>query len=182
MTHIFLDARTATPHFPGIGRYVRNLAAAMAPLLADDERLTLLWDPSTPGAWDPTPLADGRVGVVSAPVSPFGLAQQVRIPKLLNAQCTMHNAQWGGSHAISQSPNLPISQSKIYHSPYYLMPYTVPMLARMPGVLTFYDLIPVRFPDLVSAQARLLFRFAMRLGVAQRRGTSSPFPSPPARI
>ncbi len=171
MIHIFLDARTATPHFPGIGRYVRNLAAAMVPLLADDERLTLLWDPSTPGAWDPTPLADERVSVVPAPVSPFGLAQQVWIPKLLNAQWTMHNAQWGGARPISQSPNLPIPnpQSPIYHSPYYLMPYTVPLMARMPGVLTFYDLIPVRFPDLVSAQARLLFRFAMRLALRSVR-------------
>lgn len=26
MSHFILDARTATAHFPGIGRYVRNLA------------------------------------------------------------------------------------------------------------------------------------------------------------
>ena len=48
MTHYVLDARTATPHFPGIGRYVTNLAAALAPLLAPDERLTILHHPDHP--------------------------------------------------------------------------------------------------------------------------------------
>ena len=44
MTHYVLDARTATPHFPGIGRYVTNLARELIPLLASDERLTILHD------------------------------------------------------------------------------------------------------------------------------------------
>ncbi|MCX7792124.1 MAG: hypothetical protein N2378_15935 [Chloroflexaceae bacterium] len=48
MSHYILDARVATPHFPGIGRYVTNLAAALIPLLAHDERLTLLYDPAHP--------------------------------------------------------------------------------------------------------------------------------------
>lgn len=48
MPHYVLDARVATPHFPGIGRYVTNLAAALIPLLADDERLTILYDPAHP--------------------------------------------------------------------------------------------------------------------------------------
>lgn len=43
-----LDAHTATAHFPGIGRYVVNLALAMAPLLAPEEHLTLLRDPTQP--------------------------------------------------------------------------------------------------------------------------------------
>ena len=29
MSHFVLDARTATPHFPGIGRYATNLARAL---------------------------------------------------------------------------------------------------------------------------------------------------------
>ncbi len=168
MTHIFLDARTATPHFPGIGRYVRNLAAALVPLLAKDEHLTLLWDPSTPGAWNPAALADERVAVVPAPVSSFGVAQQWQIPKLLNAQWGEGRGARGESLSTTQS-KIQNPKSKIYHSPYYLMPYIVPMLARMPVVLTFYDLIPVRFPELVSAQARLLFRVATRLALGSAR-------------
>ena len=46
MPHFVLDARTATPHFPGIGRYAGNLARAMTPLLAPDERLTILQVPA----------------------------------------------------------------------------------------------------------------------------------------
>lgn len=147
MKRFFLDARTATPHFPGIGRYVRNLAAALIPLLAEDQRLTLLWDPSTPGGWDPKGLASDRVQRLPAPVSPFGLAQQWQIPRILR--------------------QLPASaQDSIYHSPYYLMPYRT----GLPTVLTFYDLISLRYPEYVSPQARLFFRLAtqMALWPAQR--------------
>ena len=205
MSHFFLDARTATPHFPGIGRYVRNLATALVPLLAGDEHLTLLWDPSTPGAWNPAGLAGDRVTVLPAPVSPFGLAQQWRIPKMINAQWGGGRRARGESQPLSHSPTLPLSQSPlsqspipnpqspIFHSPYYLMPYTVPRLARMPVVLTFYDLIPLRFPELVSAQARLLFRIAMRLALrsarhiiaiseAARRDLIADFGVDPARV
>lgn len=56
-----LDARTATDHFPGIGRYVVNLAQAMVPLLSQDEWLILLRDPAQPSRWDPTALAGERV-------------------------------------------------------------------------------------------------------------------------
>ena len=51
MTHYVLDARTATPHFPGIGRYVTSLAAALAPLLMSDEHLTILHHPDHPPAF-----------------------------------------------------------------------------------------------------------------------------------
>ncbi len=92
MPHYLLDARTATPHFPGIGRYARSLAAAMLPLLASDERLTLLVDPQQPFELD---------GATSLPVdaSPFSLSQQWRVPQAVKAQ-----------------------RADLYHSPYYLMP------------------------------------------------------------
>lgn len=93
MPHFLLDARTATPHFPGIGRYVRSLAAAMLPLLRPDERLTLLVDPQQPLRLD---------GATSLPLdaSPFSPAQQWRVPQAVRAQ-----------------------RADLYHSPYYLMPY-----------------------------------------------------------
>ncbi|MGQ9489415.1 MAG: glycosyltransferase family 4 protein [Anaerolineae bacterium] len=79
MPHYILDARTATPHFPGIGRYVANLAANLIPLLAADERLTILYDPAHPLALPPSE----AVRLVPAPVSPFSLRQQWALPQLI---------------------------------------------------------------------------------------------------
>ncbi|MFZ1753297.1 MAG: glycosyltransferase family 1 protein [Caldilineaceae bacterium] len=142
-----LDARTATAHFPGIGRYVRNLAGALPSLLAEDERLVLLWNPSDPIAWNPTALASPQVQIVSAPVSSFGLSQQWKIPRLLRQ--------------IAQSP-VPNPQSPLYHSTYYLMPYRT----GAPTLLTIYDLIALLHPQTVSLRARLFFRAATRLALA----------------
>jgi len=143
-THLryFLDARTATPHFPGIGRYVRSLAAALPAHLAPHERLTLLTPPISPGdaTWS-TPGADA----VTVDASPFRLAQQWRIPRLL-----------------AQARRTMPGDSLLYHSAYYLMPY-------WPGirtVLTVYDLIAMLHPQTVSRRAALFFRFTHRLAVA----------------
>jgi alpha-1,3-rhamnosyl/mannosyltransferase len=133
-----LDARAATDHFPGIGRYVVNLAQAMVPLLGVGERLSLLRDPGQPSSWDPTALAGERAQVVDVPLSPFSLGQQWSIPRLL--------------HHLG---------ADVYHSPYYLMPYR----PGVPAVVTVYDLIPLLFPRLASARARLLFRWAMALAL-----------------
>ncbi len=127
-----LDARTATDHFPGIGRYVVNLARAMTPLLDGDERLILLRDPTQPSRWDLRALAGEKLQVVDAPLSPFTLRQQWAIPRLLRRL-----------------------GADLYHSPYYLMPY----LPGVPTVVTMYDLIPLLFPHRVSTPARLLFRW-----------------------
>jgi alpha-1,3-rhamnosyl/mannosyltransferase len=133
-----LDTRTATEHFPGIGRYVVSLARAMAPLLAQDERLVLLRDPRQPSHWDLQPVVGQRVRTVDVPVSPFSLRQQWFIPRLLRGL-----------------------DADLYHSPYYLMPYC----SDIPTVLTVYDLIPLLFPQLVSARARLLFRWMTALAL-----------------
>lgn len=119
MRRYALDARTATPHFPGIGRYVTNLAQALPPLLAEDEQLLTI--------------------AASGAPSPFGLRQQVVLPRWLRRQ-----------------------QAAVYHSPYYLMPYR----PRVPTVVTIYDLIPLLLPHTVSARARLLFRLTTRLALA----------------
>jgi len=166
------DARTATAHFPGIGRYVRNLAQALPPLLDDDERLVILWNPSDSTAWNPTPLASPQVKIVPAPVSSFALRQQWTIPRLLQQ--------------ISQSPN---PQSPLFHSTYYLMPYR----PGLPTLLTVYDLIALLHPQTVSWRARLFFRVATRLALtaAERIVTISAsarddllahFPVDPSRV
>jgi len=143
-----LDARTATAHFPGIGRYVRNLAQALPPLLADDERLVVLWNPSDPTAWNPSTLASPQVGIVAAPVSSFGLRQQWTIPRLLRAYKT------SGLPSVVRGP--------LFHSTYYLMPYR----PGVPTLLTVYDLIAALHPQTVSLRARLFFSVATRLALA----------------
>ena len=139
MNRYILDARTATPHFPGIGRYVRNLAAALPEHLAADERLTLLTPPAAAQTGWPPPGVDSVV----VPGSPFGLAQQWRIPRLL-------------AQARRATPRL------LYHSAYYLMPYR----PGAPTVVTVYDLIALLYPQTVSRRAALLYRLTHRLALA----------------
>ncbi len=95
MTPLVLDARTATDHFPGIGRYVVNLASALK-RIAPDLDLTLLREPSA--AAQRLMLPD--LPVLDCAVSPFALAQQWRVRSILRR-----------SHAA------------LYHSAYYLMPF-----------------------------------------------------------
>lgn len=139
MRRYALDARTATAHFPGIGRYTSNLANGIAAELAADEQLWLLCDRTQPTPWQ-LPAASEQVHYLETAVSPFGLAQQWQIPRLLR------------QHGIG-----------LYHSPYYLMPYRLPL----PTLLTVYDLIPQLFPHYVSWRARGLFRAATWLALRQ---------------
>ncbi len=92
---IVLDARTATDHFPGIGRYVVNLASALKSI-APELDLRLLHDPGARSVRLTLP----DLPTVSLPISPFSLQQQIRVHGALREL-----------HAT------------LYHSPYYLMPY-----------------------------------------------------------
>jgi glycosyltransferase involved in cell wall biosynthesis len=132
-----LDARTATAHFPGIGRYVSCLAEALLPQLGDDEALTLLCDPTALSAWTP-PESGTQLRLVEAPISPFSLRQQLALPRLLSKL-----------------------GADVYHSCYYLMPYW----PGLPTLLTVYDMIPLLFPRQSSLRARLLFRWATWLAL-----------------
>ncbi|MCB8943680.1 MAG: glycosyltransferase family 4 protein [Ardenticatenaceae bacterium] len=141
MMHYVLDARTATDHFPGIGRYVSQLAQAIVPQLADNEQLVLLHDPTQPSRWQ-LPLTADNVQTIATAVSPFSLAQQWQIPRLLRQ-----------------------IQANVYHSPYYLMPYRLPL----PTIVTIYDITPQLFPHYVSSRARLLFRLTSQLAMRRAR-------------
>jgi len=138
MPHYVLDARTATPHFPGISRYVTNLARSLTPLLAADERLTILYHPQHPLALPASP----QVEFLPVAASPFGLAQQWQIPRLLH-----------------------LLRADLYHSAYIVMPYA----PGAPTVLTVYDLIPLLFPEQSSRRARLAARWANRLALRAAR-------------
>ena len=165
MTTYVLDARTVTPHFPGIGRYVANLAPALAAQLDPNERLLVLHAPEARARL--AGLAGPQVRLLATTISPFSLGQQLQLPRLLRET----------------------GDVDLYHSTYYLMPYSM----RLPTVLTFYDLIPLQHPETVSRRARLMFRMTMgmALGVsahvvsiseAARRDGLARFKLPPERI
>ena len=167
MTNYVLDARTATPHFPGIGRYMSNLAAALAPLLAVDEHLTILHHPDHPPALPDSP----AVNLVPVDVSPFSLAQQWQIPRLLRGDqgSGVRSQESGGkSESAAAQPGSPVAgrpSSVLYHSGYNLMPYA----PGVPTVLTLYDLIPLLMPAQSSGRARLLARWANVLALRTAR-------------
>lgn len=140
MKRYVLDARTATAHFPGIGRYVSQLSQHLVPLLAPDEQLLLLHHPQASG-W-PLPPAEEKVVRIATAISPFSLTQQWQMPRLLRQV-----------------------RATVYHSAYYLMPYW----PGVPTLLTLYDLIPEQFPQLVSPRARLFTRLATRLALRAGR-------------
>ncbi len=165
MTTYVLDARTVTPHFPGIGRYVANLAPALAAQLEANERLLVLHAPEARARLGG--LSGPQVRLLATAISPFSLGQQLQLPRLLREE----------------------GDVDLYHSTYYLMPYSM----RLPTVLTFYDLIPLQHPETVSRRARILFRLTMgmALGVsahvvsiseAARRDVLARFKLPPARV
>src|SRR5512140_2746988 len=125
--HVLLDARTATRHFPGIGRSVIGLARAFADGAAAPP--PALIHPPSP---DPRLPLDILRGVVCG-ASPFGLRQQWEVRRLLRAQ-----------------------GAAVYHSPYYLMPYS----PGVPAVVTCHDLIPLTIRGLFDPARRLAFRLA----------------------
>ncbi|HEX9028931.1 MAG TPA: glycosyltransferase family 1 protein, partial [Anaerolineales bacterium] len=132
-----LDARAATPHFPGIGRYVNNLLADLPGLLRSDEQLVCLYENSQSFPQPTSQLTSQPPSLAPLP-SPFSLSQQWRVP-----------------HRLHQL------RASLYHSPYYLMPYR----PGVPTVLTVYDLIPVLFPGMVSPRAARLFRLTTALAL-----------------
>jgi alpha-1,3-rhamnosyl/mannosyltransferase len=89
-----LDTRTATPHYPGIGRYTFELARALAAIT----ELTLLVNPyESSKELDLWSVPARRIAV---PHGPRSLAQQWVVPARLRR-----------------------FRASVYHSPFYLMPY-----------------------------------------------------------
>lgn len=130
---VVVDARTAIPHFPGIGRYVSNLLESMA-RLEEDLSLHIIKPPPSRGSFV---LPDLPATLV--PDSAFSFRQQLVLPRIVR----------------NIKPSL-------YHSPYYMMPYRMPV----PVVLTCYDLIPMIYRQYFSVFQRTAFviahRFALR--------------------
>jgi alpha-1,3-rhamnosyl/mannosyltransferase len=138
---IALDLRTATDHFPGIGRYAKNLAKAMVPLLGEGDQVLVICQPGQSVLPDSRESTGERGVVATVPSSPFSLSQQWAVPAALRRY-----------------------RASLYHSLYYLMPYG----PGVPTVVTIHDLIPLLLPHHVPPATRILFRvfFPMALRTA----------------
>lgn len=141
---ILIDARYVYDHFPGIGRYVYSLAAALAEL-EHGHTLLLLHNPALRSSR--LDLRDlGRlpgVELVETAARPFSLAEQARVPLLARRL-----------------------RLDLLHCPYYVRPYG-PL--PCPSVTTIYDLIGRRFPALLPWRGRLLFDAATRGAIRRSR-------------
>jgi alpha-1,3-rhamnosyl/mannosyltransferase len=143
---IVLDARTATDHFPGIGRYVVNLSRAMARLAT--QPVTLLVDPMVKD----TRLALPDLPTVACPVAPFSLRQQWAVPRALRR-----------------------AGATLYHSPYYLMPYRPGLPAVLTSYDVIPLLFPAYFSARQRLVYRLGHGLALRtasrvLAISQATG------------
>jgi glycosyltransferase involved in cell wall biosynthesis len=162
MPHFVLDARTGTPHFPGIGRYVSNLARAMAPLLQPDELLTVLHAP----AHELRLAASPGVQQMAVAVSPFSAVQQIALPRLLTRL-----------------------DADLYHSAYILMPYFpgIPTLLTVYDLipLLFPQQSTRRARSLARWANQLAFRASQRvlaISEATRRDVLARFRLDPEKI
>lgn len=140
---IALDCRYVQGSFPGIGRYIYNLAAALATLeTAQPFKLNLICNPQNSGeARHPLPELvaknPSRVQLLETSAKPISLQEQWQLPRL----------------ALREKFDL-------WHAPYYVRPYLLPC----PTVLTAYDLIAKRLPEtLPGRKAKLAFEITTRL-------------------
>lgn len=134
-----VDARTAVPHFPGIGRVVTGTVGAMPDLLTDAEGLVVL---TAPHGWRPE--SHPRIEPVEVALSPTGLSQQRVIPVLLD--------RLGAT---------------LYHSPFLVMPYRprIPTVVTIHDLIPLHDHghHRVRQRAVFSLALRLAVRSADRL-------------------
>jgi alpha-1,3-rhamnosyl/mannosyltransferase len=143
---IGLDARYVYDHFPGIGRYTANLAAALG-TLAHGHTLVVLYNPALPNSRHDLVALLGDLGpveLVQTNLRPFSPAEQIALPRLARTL-----------------------QLDLLHSPYYIKPYAG---LPCPSVVTIYDLLGLHLPQTLSRQGRLFYRVAMGLAVRSSQG------------
>ncbi len=138
---VLVDARVISDHFPGIGRYTYHLIRALQ--VWEEVEIYTLVDATAQDSRFPPPtsfLPPNRV--LPLDLSPFALPSQWRIPLLAR--------------------QLPVD---LYHSPYYLFPYAIPL----PTVVTLHDAIPSRFPQYFPPLKRILIRFSKYMATRKAR-------------
>jgi glycosyltransferase involved in cell wall biosynthesis len=133
-----IDGRYIQDHFPGIGRYTYNLIDALA-RVAPHEQFVVLHNPA---------LKNTRYAIAALARHPNVELRRADVPTFSLAE------QYHLSFALRRSA------FALFHSPYYVKPYWVPV----PSVVTLFDLIPLRAPDRsLARRARFLFRLAVSL-------------------
>lgn len=137
---IGLDGRTIRDHFPGIGRYVYNLACAIADLAPHDTLVVLINDAQPNTRYDLAALSTRpNVEMVKLKAAPLSLREQAELP-LLTRRLAL----------------------TVLHAPYYVRPYALPV----PTVTTLYDVTPARYPEyLPSRRARAIYEATTRLAI-----------------
>ena len=130
--------------------------ARSVPLLAPDERLTVICDPAYPISLPPS----DAVRTIPLAVSPFSLRQQWTIPRLLRSL-----------HDVPRERSSPASSAPVFQLPVSTTAHTsrCPTWPGVPSLLTVYDLIPVRYPAYSSPRARFFIRWMTRLALRAAR-------------
>ena len=135
---ILLDARAIATPLHGIARYgwslIRTYAASPGPF-----RFHVILGPGPlPGDFTPPP----PMTVERVPVSPYGIAEQLRMPAVLaRVHCDLN-------HTLT---------------------YTAPLAQRHPLVLSVFDLIHLRYPDEYSRLHPVYYRLVVRRLVRRAR-------------
>lgn len=137
---IGIDARYICDHFPGIGRYVYSLTEALTALPSEHEFI-LISNPELPNSrFDLEALAARpRVKLIATAAKPFRPNEHYLLPKLARRE-----------------------RLDLLHTPYLIKAY---FGMPCPTVLTLYDAIVWRYPELVPRSTRLIFPLALRLAV-----------------
>ena len=137
--HIALDGRYIRDDFPGIGRYVYNLARTL-PAIAPDVDFILLHNPDAPNTrCDIDALSQPNLTLVPTNIPIRSAAEQIRLPRL--------------SRRLSLD---------IFHAPYYITAYRMPCRQAV----TIYDVISARYPEYLPSPAmRLIFEATTRLAL-----------------
>jgi len=137
---IGIDGRYIQDHFPGIGRYTYNLIKALLEVAPEGDFL-IFHNPQLLN----TRYAVHELGrhpnvqLVAVDVPTFSLKEQYGLPSLAKR-----------------------FSLDLLHSPYYVKPYWLPC----PSVVTFYDVIPLLYPQsLPSMWAKPLFKLTARLAL-----------------
>ncbi len=135
---IGIDGRCIQDKYPGVGRYVYQVAQELAKQNYD-HHLVIFYNPScTNTRFDLDTLdAQSNVTLIETSLQPFQLQEQLAWPLLLR------------EHRI-----------ELFHAPHFV----APLLASCPVVLTIHDLILDRYPSYVP-QRRL--RFYKRMLIRQ---------------
>jgi len=138
-----IDIRTASDHFPGIGRYTYDLVRGLARSNRGEPLLLIADSRSTNtrfniGALEEEP----NVRILATAAPPFTVREQFRLPYELRRL----------------SPD-------VTHFPYLAMPFATPC----PFLLTIHDIIPLRLRQYYTFRQRILYRVSLSAALHRAR-------------